>query len=344
VPVAAAATPTPAADDDAEEERVENVMKPSHTRLLITFCAAVFIGYGCAKHEAAQTTAALSFDTPDAAVDALIDALEKHDKGDLQRVLGLKNNDLVDSGDAVADSSAREAFLEKYRSHHELVAGGPNDMVLQVGEDDWPLPIPLVRDNGRWRFDGEAGADELIFRRIGRNELRTIDVMRGFVDAQNEYASAGHDGAPAGVYAQRVRSSAGKHDGLYWEVPAGETPSPAGPFLAAAADEGYTAGSARQSYHGYVYRMLLAQGPNANGGAREYIANGKLTGGFALLAYPDDYGNSGVMTFMVDQDGVVWQRDLGEDTAKLAAAIQSFDPDETWVPIAPEASDVAAAN
>jgi hypothetical protein len=319
-------------------------MNSSHTRLLITFCAAVVVGYGCAKHEAAQPAAAHSFDTPDAAVEALIAALEKHEKGDVQRVLGLRNRDLVDSGDAVADSADREAFLEKYRAHHELVAGGPNDMVLQVGEDDWPLPIPLVRDNGRWRFDGEAGADELIFRRIGRNELHTMDVMRGFVDAQDEYASAGHDGAPAGIYAQRLHSSAGKHDGLYWEVAAGETPSPAGPLLAAAADEGYTAGSERKPYHGYVYRMLFSQGPNANGGAREYIVNGKLTGGVGLLAYPNDYGNSGVMTFMVDQDGVVWQRDLGEDTTKLAEAIQSFDPDETWVPIAPEASDVAAGN
>jgi Protein of unknown function (DUF2950) len=319
-------------------------MKSSHTRLLIAFCAAVVVGYGCSKHEATQSSAALSFDTPDAAVAALIDALEKHDKGDLQRVLGWKDKDLVDFGDAVADSSAREAFLEKYRAHHELVAGGPNDMVLQVGEDDWPLPIPLVRDNGRWRFDGEAGADELIFRRIGRNELRTIDVMRGFVEAQEEYASAGHDGAPAGIYAQRLRSSAGRHDGLYWEVAADQTPSPAGPFLAAAADEGYTAGSQRKPYHGYNYRMLLSQGPNANGGTREYVVNGKLSGGFGLLAYPDDYGNSGVMTFMVDQDGVVWQRDLGEDTAKLAAAIQSFNPDDSWVPIAAEANDVAAGN
>jgi hypothetical protein len=323
---------------------MENVMKTSHTRLLIALCAAVVVAYGCTKHEAAQTPSAATFDTPDAAVDALIAALEKHDKGDLQHVLGLKNPDLVDSGDAVADSSAREAFLERYRAHHELVAGGPNDMVLQVGEDDWPLPIPLVRDNGRWRFDGEAGADELIFRRIGRNELRTIDVMRGFVEAQEEYASAGHDGAPAGIYARRLRSSAGKHDGLYWEVAAGETPSPAGPFLAAAADEGYTTGSQRKPYHGYVYRMLLSQGPNANGGARDYIVNGKLSGGVALLAYPDDYGNSGVMTFMVDQDGVVWQRDLGEDTKRLAATILSFNPDDTWVPIAPEASEVAAGN
>jgi len=319
-------------------------MKPITRLLMLFFVAFVVLASGCSKRDASQVSADVSFDTPDAAVEALIAAIEKHDRGAVQRVLGLKSTDLLDSGDTVADSAARDAFLEKFRAHHELVTGGPNDAVLQVGEDNWPLPIPLVRDHGRWRFDGEAGADELIFRRIGRNELRTIDVMRGFVAAEDEYASAGRDGAPAGIYAQRLRSSPGKHDGLYWEVAAGEKPSPAGPFLAAAADEGYpNTGTPQAPYHGYIYRVLLSQGPNANGGAHDYVVNGKLSGGYALLAYPHDYGNSGVMTFMVNQDGVVWQRDLGADTGKLAAAIQSFDPDRMWVPIAPEAAEVATA-
>jgi hypothetical protein len=319
-------------------------MKPIRTLMLICVAAAL-LALGCSKHETAQTAAALTFDTPDAAVNELMTALEKHDKGAVLRILGPGTENLVDSGDPVTDGAARDAFMEKFRAHHELVAGGPNDAILQVGEDNWPLPIPLVRDNGRWRFDGAAGADELIFRRIGRNELRTIDVMRGYVEAQEEYASAGRDGAPAGIYAQRLRSSPGKHDGLYWEAADGESPSPAGPFLAAAAEEGYAAGSGteRAPYHGYIYRVLRSQGPSANGGARDYLVDGKLAGGFALLAYPDAYDRSGIMTFMVNQDGVVWQRDLGENTATEAAAIQSFDPDQNWVPIAPESVEVAEA-
>jgi hypothetical protein len=232
---------------------------------------------------------------------------------------------------------AIQAFLARYRVKHQLVTGGPDDLVLQVGEDDWPLPIPLVRHDGRWHFDGAAGVDEVVMRRIGGNELRTIDVMEGFVAAQEDYAAEAHDGATAGVYAQKIRSDPGKHNGLYWEVAAGEPQSPAGPMLADAAAEGYTGGrGAAAPYHGYHYRMLASQGPEANGGARDYIVDGKLTGGFALLAWPATYGASGVMSFMINQDGVVWQRDLGDNTEEIAASIQQFNPDSTWTPIAPE--------
>lgn len=293
---------------------------------------------GCTKREPVQP----SFDTPEAAVEALVTSAEKGDVDELGRVLGAGAEDLLSSGDEVADRAERERFLERYRVRHRLVTGGPDDLVLQVGEDDWPLPIPLVRQDGKWRFDGAAGADELVLRRIGANELRTIDVMRGFVAAQRDYAAEVRDGAAAGVYASRFRSTPGKHDGLYWEVAAGELPSPAGPFLAAAAEEGYALEGAnpqtgkRTPYHGYVYRMLLSQGPAANGGAREYLQNGRLTGGFAMLATPETYGVSGVMSFIVNQDGVVWQRDLGDDTAQAATTIQQFNPDETWTPIASE--------
>ena len=285
----------------------------------------------------------LSFDTAEAAVAALVAAAEKHDVDELGRLLGPGTEDLLSSGDEVSDRAEREAFLKRYRARHRLVAGGPDDAVLQVGEDDWPLPIPLVREAGKWRFDGAAVADELVLRRIGANELRTIDVMQGFVAAQEEYAAAGHDGAAPGVYAKNFRSTPGTHDGLYWEVASGESPSPAGPFLAAAAEEGYALKSAseqprgkRTPYHGYVYRMLLSQGPAANGGARDYLVNGRLTGGFAVLAVPETYGASGVMSFIVSQDGIVWQRDLGEKTAELTASMQQFDPDPAWTPIAPE--------
>jgi hypothetical protein len=284
-----------------------------------------------------------SFDTPESAVAALVAAAEKHDVRELGRLLGPGTEDLLSSGDEVADRAEREGFVKRYREHHRLVAGGPDDVVLQVGEDGWPLPVALVRTDGKWRFDGAAVADELVLRRIGANELRTIDVMRGFVAAQEEYAAAGHDGAAPGVYARNFRSSPGKHDGLYWDVAASEVPSPAGPFLAAAAEEGYELKGASQEsagqrtpYHGYAYRMLLAQGAAANGGALDYLVNEKLTGGFAMLAVPETYGASGIMSFMVNQDGVVWQRDLGENTPQLAAEIQHFNPDQAWTAIARE--------
>jgi len=177
----------------------------------------------------------------------------------------------------------------------------------------------------------------VLVRRIGANELRTIDVMQGFVAAERDYAAGGHDGSPAGVYAVKLRSGAGKQDGLYWEAASGEPQSPAGPLLAAASAEGYAANSGgTRPYHGYLFRLLSSQGPEASGGARDYLVNGKLTAGFALLAYPNAYGTSGVMSFMVNQDGVVWQRDLGPDTAAAAAAITQFNPDNSWTPISPE--------
>jgi hypothetical protein len=278
-----------------------------------------------------------TFATAEAAVEALIAAGEKQDNAALAALFGSVTDQLLSSGDPVADRNARDAFLTRYRAHHELVEGTPDELVLLTGEDRWPLPIPLVRTNGRWWWDGAAGARELVMRRIGANELRTIDVMKGYVDSQNEYAAAGHDGGSPGAYAQKLHSSAGKQDGLFWEVAPGARPSPAGPFLAAADAEGYAVtGQLDRPYHGYFFRILTSQGSEANGGARSYLSDGRLTGGYALLAYPASYGASGIMTFMVNQDGVVWQRDFGKDTAALAAAITQFDPDEHWTPLAPE--------
>ena len=199
------------------------------------------------------------------------------------------------------------------------------------------MPVPLVQRDGRWAWDGAAGADELIYRRVGANELGAIDVSRGYVQAQFDYAAEGRDGDPAGIYALKLLSDEGLHNGLYWPTAEGEAPSPAGPFVAAAAGEGYRRSADRQPYHGYYYRMLYAQGPNANGGAREYFKDGLLTEGFALIAWPADYGSSGVQTFIVNHDGVVFQKDLGEDTAKVVETIKLFDPDASWTAIVPPA-------
>jgi hypothetical protein len=304
---------------------------------LAALCSCAKPAANLTGEPAAKTDAQTSFATPDEAVAALVAAGEKQDMAALQAMLGPDSAGLLSSGDPVQDQKERDGFLKRYAAYHELVAGGPDDLVLLVGEDRWPLTIPLVRRSGRWYWDGAAGARELIVRRIGANELRTIDVMQGFVAAEKDYAAAAHDGARPGVYALRLRSSPGKHDGLYWESAPGQPQSPAGPGLAAANAEGYVVtGTLANPYHGYLFRPLTSQGPDAEGGARDYLVDGKLTHGFALLAYPSAYGVSGVMTFMVDQDGVVWQRDLGKNTAQAAAAIQQFNPDDSWTPLAPE--------
>ena len=313
-------------------------MMPDIRRFLRWFVlagATLFVA-GCARTGSPGDTQA-TFATPDEAVGALVSALEKHDQAELGRLLGPDTGPLLSSGDAVTDSTEREGFLARYRAKHVLVAGGPDDLVLQVGEDDWPMPIPIVRRAGRWRFDGAAGADEIVMRRIGANELRTIDVMHGFVAAEEDYAAESRDGQPAGAYAQRIRSAPGKHDGLYWEAAEGEPESPAGPMLAAAASEGYTGGRGPDApYHGYRFRLLTSQGANAAGGARDYLADGRLDRGFALIAWPATYGASGIMSFLINQDGVVYQRDLGAGTDQAAAAIKTFDPDTSWTPIAAE--------
>jgi hypothetical protein len=308
----------------------------SHFVLVVLVLALVA---GCAR-QAAQDNA---FDTPEEAVTAFVAALEKHDLPRLKALLGPASDALLQSGDPVQDKGDRERFLAAYKARHALADDGADRRLLVIGAEDWPMPVPIVKRDGKWLFDGEAGVDELIYRRVGANELGAIDVCRGFVSAQLEYASEGRDGDPAGIYALKLISDEGLHNGLYWPTVDDEPPSPAGPFVAAAAAEGYRRadGDARTPYHGYYYRLLYAQGPNANGGAREYFKDGLLTEGFALIAWPADYGSSGVMTFIVNQDGVVFQKDLGEDTATVVESIQAFDPDSSWTAIAPPAEEPA---
>jgi Protein of unknown function (DUF2950) len=268
------------------------------------------------------------FNTPDEAVAALVTASKSEDRATVIRVLGPDSRDIVSSGDSVADAAARKRVLEAYDAKHQVVMEGDDKAVLVIGNEEWPFPIPLVRADGSWHFDTAAGRDEILFRRIGRNELRAIQTCLAYVDAQDEYAEKGIAGN--GVYAQRVVSQPGKKDGLYWPVQSGEEESPLGELAAAAAAEGYRAGQQRMPYHGYYYKILTRQGPNAPGGALDYVVHGKMIGGFALVAYPAEYRNSGVMTFLVNHQGKIYQKDLGPDTEGIAANMTSFNPDNTW--------------
>jgi hypothetical protein len=270
-----------------------------------------------------------SFQSPQAAVDALIAALKGGSAQKIIAVLGPEGEKLASSGDDVADAAARQRFLTAYDEAHEAKESDGR-AVLIIGKDEYPFPIPIVADAGAWRFDTAAGAEEILDRRIGQNELSAIEVLKAYVDAQREYAEVDHDGK--GVqYAQRLLSSEGKQDGLYWPTAESAPESPFGPLIAEAHAEGYRKTSdSPQPYHGYLFRVLTAQGANAAGGERDYVVNGRMLGGFGLIAVPAEYGSSGVKTFIVNQDGVVFEKDLGEETADEAAAIKSFDPDASW--------------
>ncbi len=267
-----------------------------------------------------------SFNSPDDAVGALAAAVKSGVRQDVLKVLGADGEDIVDSGDAVADADAKEKFLSAYDAKHSIKVDGKRASLL-VGADEFPFPIPLVHTKSGWEFDTAEGRDEILFRRIGRNELDTIQTCLAFVDAEDEYSEKDR-GEGVGVYAQRIVSSPGKKDGLYW--PSDSHDSPLGELAADASAEGYKAGSEPQPYHGYYYRILTRQGASAPGGALDYVVKGKMIGGFALIAYPAEYGNSGVMTFIVSHSGTVYERDLGENTAERAKRMTSFDPDKSW--------------
>jgi len=271
-----------------------------------------------------------TFPSSKEAVDNLIQAVRADNKSELQAILGPGSEQIVSSGDEVADKAERTRFLAKYDAKHSLSESNPHELTLNVGTDEWPLPIPLVYADGKWYFDGPAGKEEILYRRIGHNELAAIDVCKGVVAAQRDYAATAHDNLPAGTYAQRIVSEPGKQNGLYWEVKQGETPSSAGPLLAAAAEEGYDTSGRRTPYHGYYYRILTAQGSQAKGSAESYIVDGRMSRGFAFIAYPDQYRASGVMTFIVNQDGVIYQKDLGEQTSETAQKMTDYNPDNSW--------------
>jgi DUF2950 family protein len=297
-------------------------MKPfrlDHIRLASLAAAASLLLMSTAK-------AQQSFNSPDDAASALVSAVKSDARQDMLKVLGANGEDIIDSGDEVADKEAREKFLAAYDARHSVKVDGKKAALI-LGADDFPFPVPLIHTRTGWEFDTDAGRQEILYRRIGRNELDTMQTILAFVDAEDEYADKDR-GDGVGTYAQRIVSSPGKKDGLYWQSDSND--SPLGELAAEANAEGYKAGSEPQPYHGYYYRVLTQQGPSAPGGALNYVVKGRMIGGFGLVAYPADYGNSGVMTFIVNHAGMVYQRDLGGDTEARARSMTSFDPDKTW--------------
>jgi len=269
------------------------------------------------------------FNSAEAAADALAAAARTGDRKQIIAVLGPSSADIVSSGDAVQDDETRKAFVTAYDAKHSIKPETGKPATLLVGQDDFPFPIPLVEKNGSWSFDTKAGREEILARRIGRNELAAIQVSLAFYDAQNEYADLAPKVDGMSVYAQRIASRPGKKDGLYWPATQGEPESPIGEAVADAALRGYKVGSG-EPYHGYRYKILTRQGPAAAGGAHDYIAGGNMIGGFALVAWPAEYGNSGIATFMINHQGDVYEKDLGANTQQVASRMTSFNPDRTW--------------
>jgi hypothetical protein len=282
---------------------------------------------------ASIVSAQQDFKTADEAASALAGAAKAGDRKAIVTVLGPDGQDIVSSGDEVADAATRQKFVAAYDAKHQIAMEGDNKAILVIGQEDFPLPIPLVRKDGSWRFDTAAGREEILFRRVGRDELDAIQSCLAYVDAQNEYAERDRTGAGANTYAQRIISAPGKKDGLYWPTSQGEDASPLGELIAEATEQGYRVGEGRTPYHGYYFKILSKQGPDAPGGALDYVVKGKMIGGFALVAYPAEYRNSGVMTFIVNHTGNVFQKDLGPDTAKLAERMTSFNPDRSWTKV-----------
>jgi DUF2950 family protein len=296
----------------------------------IGIAAAAFCAMSAAvtAGEGAQS----DYATPDAAATAFVTALRTNDQQALLAILGPEGEKLIHSGDEVADRRGRERVVAAYDKGHKLQID-KDTATLIVGAENWAVPIPIARKGARWQFDTVASAQKIIDRRVGRNELSVIEVCRAYVTAQREYASESPLGKGLHQYAQKFDSSPGQHDGLYWEAESGQPQSPFGPLIAHARAHGYTGDDQAfkpAPYHGYFYRILTRQGAHAPGGAKDYVVSGRMTKGFALLAFPARWGDSGIMTFVVNQDGIVFQKNLGPETEQLAQQINEYDPDSSW--------------
>jgi Protein of unknown function (DUF2950) len=306
---------------------------PSSGKFLCALVAIGLCSVGCNRSQQSAVPAGpQTFASADVAGQTIYAAAKAGDTNALLSIFGSGAKDLLLSGDPVQDKAALDTFSNKYDEMHrwgKLTQGG---LVLDVGAENYPFPFALKMNSaGQWYFDTSSAKNEILARRIGGNELSTIEVLNAMKDAQAEYFSQLHDGSKAHAYAQKFVSDDGKQNGLYWKVGDGQVESPLGPLAAYASNEGYSSGSQGQPpYHGYFFRMITKQGPQAQGGAKDYIVNGTMTGGFAILAYPAEYANSGVMSFVINQDGNVFEKDLGANTSEVAKTITSYDPDNTW--------------
>jgi hypothetical protein len=306
---------------------------PSSHKFLSALVAIAVCSVGCNRsQQSAAPAGPQTFASADIAGQTIYAAAKAADTNALLRVFGSGAKELLLSGDPVQDKTALETFSNKYDEMHrwgKLTQGG---LVLDVGAENYPFPFALKMNSaGRWYFDTSSAKGEILARRIGGNELSTIEVLNAMNDAQAEYFSHLHDGSKVHAYAQKFVSDDGKQNGLYWKVGDGQAESPLGPLAASASDEGYSSASqGKQPYHGYYFRMITKQGPHARGGAKEYVVNGTMAGGFAILSYPAEYANSGVMSFLINQDGTVFEKNLGDNTSEVAKTITSYDPDNTW--------------
>ena len=297
--------------------------------MIARFSIVVTLALACVVSAA---DAPRSYATPEDAVRALTDAVKAGKLDEVIAIFGTEGQALAESSDPATGRQNREVFVAAVAEQWHLVDAGANRKTLVIGNEEWPFPVPIRKVGARWQFDTAAGKEEVLARRIGRNELAAIATCRTYVAAQRRYAREGRDGKPAGLYAVKFHSDPGRQNGLYWPVRRGQPRSPLGDLVAQAAEEGDTleGRQAPSPFHGYYFRMLTAQGAHAAGGARSYVVDGQLSGGFALVAWPAQYDATGVMTFLVNQDGIVRQKDLGSDTAKSVAAITRYDPDASW--------------
>ncbi len=302
---------------------------PSARTILI--CALALFAFVVLQGETLAAQAKQkTYGTPEAAVEALVKALRDGSEKELLAIFGPGSEPLISSGDKVEDRERREEFVRLYGEANHLSQAGDRKFVVHIGKNDWPFPIPIVKKGESWQFDTKQGKEEILNRRIGENELASIQTCLAIVDAEREYAAVDRDGDGLLEYAQKFASTKGKTDGLYWEVKPGENPSPLGPLVAKARSEGYSRAEKPVPYNGYLYRILTAQGKHTRGGAYSYLVKGKMVGGFAVVAYPATYAVSGVKTFIVNHEGVVYEKDLGPKTVKLAKAMKEFNPDKTW--------------
>jgi hypothetical protein len=297
------------------------------TNLLEMAAVGILLAGGFPVRSVGQQQGQKTFSSPENASYALATAAQRNDEEAMLDILGPDGKQIVSSGDETEDAHSRANFVQKYQEMHRLVKEPDGTTILYIGAKNWPTPIPLKSKDNSWYFDTEAGKKEILFRRIGRNEMSTIRVCQELVAAEKEYRSTQHN-----EYAQKIFSDEGQRNGLYWKAADGEPQSPIGPLVASAVAEGYAGGQngGATPYRGYYFHILTHQGKNGPGGAKNYVVNGKMTEGFAFVAYPAEYRSSGVMTFIVNGDGVVYEKDLGEKTATLAKAMKKYNPDSSW--------------